>query len=246
MLSGGAEVKPIKTAGSTTGPDEARALRSMVAAGSDTPEHFFGDSDVGNFATSSTLDRPTELKMIARQKMWVDVIECFCNKLIEWSAASVGGKLHKAGYRAEYVRDRFDGTSTVIITAPNGSTTVVNIEFPNILERDVTDRVRALVQAVTLGGSPAEGIFPDRKVVCRWLTEALGEQDAERITDLMYPVPVTQGFRDPADMAKDESLIAQGKKELGDAALQQAAAAKVAANKPAPRSGSPASGASNK
>jgi hypothetical protein len=242
LSSGGAEVKPIKTAGTTTGPDEARALRSMVAAGSDTPEHFFGDSDIGNFATSSTLDRPTELKMISRQEMWVQVIHVFCTKLIEWSAMAPGGKLNRAGYRAHYTKDAFDGTQTVTVTPPAKANINVHIEFPNILERDVTDRVRSIVQAVTLGGSTAEGIIPDRKVVCSLLLDALGERDADRLTEILYPESVTQGFIDPDNMTEDQRTEALAKKAMGDAALKsadnKATAAKV---KP---SGSPAAGAS--
>lgn len=241
LSSGGAEIKPIKTAGTTTGPDEARALRSMVAAGSDTPEHFFGDSDIGNFATSSTLDRPTELKMISRQQMWVDVIYVMCNKLIEWSAVAPAGKLRKAGYRASSTKDAFDGTQTVTVTPPANDNINVHIEFPNILERDVTDRVRSIVQAVTLGGSSAEGIIPDRKVVCSLLLDALGERDADRLTDILYPEPVLQGFIDPADMSDDQRMEAKAKKAIGDAALKSADnIAKAAKAKP---SGSPASGA---
>jgi hypothetical protein len=243
LISGAVDVKPIKTAGSTTGPDEARALRSMVAAGSDTPEHFLGDSDIGNFATSSTLDRPTELKMVSRQNMWANVCHMFSQRLIQWSALAPGGKLRKAGYKAQKERDPFDGSVMITVTAPADSSTVVNVEFPNILERDVTDRVRAVVAAVTLNGSPAEGIIPDRKVVCRLLLEALGEEEAERMTDLLYPQPVVQGFQDPADRADDEALIAQGRKELGDAAIIAANAAKTTANKPTPKpSGSPLAG----
>ena len=246
LASGGAEIKPVKTAGSTTGPDEARALRSMVAAGSDTPEHFFGDSEIGSFATSSTLDRPTELKMVSRQTMWVGVIQVMCNKVIEWSATSYGGKLYRAGYRARVTRDPFDGANTVMVTSPKDQNTNVLIEFPNILERDVTDRVRSIVQAVTLGGSHAEGIIPDRKVVCGMLLEALGERDASRLTNILYPESVIQGFIDPDDIAQNERLAAQGKQDLGDAALQQAAAAKINAAKPTPKpSGSPASGGRN-
>lgn len=241
LMSGGTEIKPIKTAGSTTGPDESRALRSMVAAGSDTPEHFFGDSDVGNFATSSTLDRPTELKMIARQDMWAGVILRVCNLLIEWSAVAPQGVLRSAGYKASRSINMFDKSWDVIITPPADQSIAVEVKFPNILERDVTDRVRSVVQAITLGGSPAEGIIPDRREACRLLMEALGMENYDELVDLLYSGSVIQGFIDPADRADDEHLTAQGRKELGDAAL---IAAKQPKTPKAPPSGSPASGGS--
>jgi len=245
-LAGDTKISAIKTAGHTTGPDEARALRSMLAAGSDLPEHFFGDSNLGNFATSSTLDRPTELKMVARQNMWLCVILHMCEKLKEWSAAAPLGKLHKAGFRAAVSRDDFGSGTNVIITSPNGKSLGVVIDFPNILERDVVDRVRAVVQAATLGGSQAEGIIPDRRYLFKLLVTAMGERNIEGLVEEFYPEPVRQGFIDPKDVAKDDKKAAQGKADLGQAALDQAdAARKAALNKPKP-SGSPLPGASNR
>jgi hypothetical protein len=233
--SGSIDVNPIKTANSTTGPDEARALRSMVAAGSDTPEHFFGDSDIGNFATSTTLDRPTELKMVARQKMWAGFILHVSNKLIEWSASATDGKLRNAGYILSAETDPFTGEDSVIITPPDGDSVAVTVTFPSILQRDVVDRVRSVVQALTLNGSPAEGIIPSRKLGCKLLLEALGRADADELADILYPTDVTQGFADPADRVAQDDLAAQGKADLGQAALDQAAAAKINAKKPAPK-----------
>jgi hypothetical protein len=230
--SGSLDVNPIKTANSTTGPDEARALRSMVAAGSDTPEHFFGDSDIGNFATSTTLDRPTELKMVARQKMWASFILQVSGKLIEWSATAATGKLRDAGFRVSREIDPFTGEDSVIITPPNEGGTAVTVTFPSILQRDVVDRVRSVVQAATLNGSPAEGIIPDRKLLFKLLMEALGRADADEMSDTYYPEPVLQGFADPADRVKQDDLAAQGRADLGQAALDQAAAAKIKAKQP--------------
>jgi len=234
MLQGGVDVAPIKTAGSTTAPDEARALRCMVAAGADMPEHFFGDSDVGNFATSTTLDRPTELKMIQRQAMWATVIMRICNKLMEWSAQAPKGVLRQAGYKLETVRDSFDDSRTVIITPPANGSIKVTVKFPSIVTRDVTDRVRAVVMATTLGGHSAEGIIPDRKLVFRLLMEALGEKEAQFLMDKYYPDAVIQGFIDPAEIAKNDRMEAEGKVNLGKAALKQADNSEIMAKKPAP------------
>lgn len=221
-LSGNVDVAPVKTANSTTGPDEARALRSMVAAGSDTPEHFFGDSDVGNFATSETLDRPTELKMVSRQRLWTHVMLTMSQKLIEWSAAAPDGKLNNAGWVAKTERDPFDSSRIVVVTAPRDKSNKVTVTFPTILERDVTERVRAVVNAATLNGRKAEGIIPDRKLLFKLLMVALGEKDADYLSEKYYPKSITQGFIDPADEAKNNRMEAEGKKAAGDAALKTA------------------------
>lgn len=222
MISSGAvDLSAVKTANSTTGPDEARALRSMVAAGTDTPEHFFGDSDIGNLATSTTLDRPTELKMIARQQMWAAVMNIIVRIVMESSIRAPYGLLRKAGYGSAPATNQFDSQS-VNFTAPTGKSIKVAVKFPAILERNVTDRVRAVVQAATLGGSPAEGIIPDRKLLFKLLLEALGEKDADYITGQMYPDSVKQGFKDPAETMKNETKAADARLKAADAQMKKA------------------------
>lgn len=242
LASGGVELSAVKTAHSTTGPDEARALRSMVAAGSDTPEHFFGDSDIGNFATSTTLDRPTELKMVARQNMWAGVMGRMARYVITSSASAPQGKLRGAGYTVTVYYDQFDGTAGVLITPPEGENKKFQVTFPSILERDVTDRVRSVVQAATLGGSPAEGIIKDRRLLFKLLMEALGQKDADGLTAQLYPQTLEQGFIDPADAAKNAKTEADAKKGLADAALKSADAKMKIANKPRPAASAAAAG----
>lgn len=235
-LSGNVDIQPVKTAHSTTAPDEARALRSMVASGADLPEHFFGDSDVGNFATSETLDRPTELKMIARQQMWRVVILQICRFVIEQSALAVEGTLRQEGFKAIEQSDRFDRrTMSVTVTPPRNGSLAVEVSFPNITERAITDRVRAVVNAVTLNGRSAEGIFPERRYVFKLMLEALGIRNVDELVKEFYPEPVTQGFQDPADQEEIQRDEAKAKLIAANAATVTAQASKITAEKPAPK-----------
>lgn len=225
-LSGNVDIQPVKTAHSTTAPDEARALRSMVASAADLPEHFFGDSDVGNFATSETLDRPTELKMIGRQSMWRQVILRMARYVIERSALAPEGQLRQAGFVGRMDRDPFDNAcQRVLVTAPATRSLDITVTFPNITERAVTDRVRSVVNAVTLGGRKAEGIIPNRKLVFKLIMDALGMRDAEKLAEKYYPKDVTQGFVDPADEQANHRIEA-------DAKMVAAQASKKAAENP--------------
>lgn len=234
-LAGNVDIQPVKTAHSTTAPDEARALRSMVASGADLPEHFFGDSDVGNFATSETLDRPTELKMIARQTMWRVVILQISRYVIEQSALAVEGTLRLAGYRAKESADRFDRrTLSVTVTPPEKGSLAVEVTFPNITERAITDRVRALVNAATLNGRKAEGIFPDRKYLFKLMLEALGVHNVDELVQEYYPKSVEQGFVDPADDAENSRIEAEAKRTTAEASEMAAQATKTQAEKPTP------------
>lgn len=234
-MSGNVDIQPVKTAHSTTAPDEARALRSMVASGADLPEHFFGDSDVGNFATSETLDRPTELKMIARQQMWRVVILQMARFVIEQSSLAVEGTLRQAGYRGKLESDRFDRrTLCVTVTPPAEGSLDVEVTFPNITERAITDRVRALVNAATLNGRKAEGIFPDRKYLFKLMLEALGVHNVDELVEEYYPKSVMQGFVDPQEDAANSKVEADAKKATADAAKLAAQASKTQAEKPTP------------
>lgn len=215
LASGGMEISAIKTAHSTTGPDEAQALRSMVAAGTDTPEHFFGDSDIGNFATSTTLDRPTELKMVSRQSFWAYVITKLCRVAIESSAKAPSGKLNKAGFSYDSTPNPFGGVSRLVtVTPPANRKLSLMVTWPPIVDREIVDRVRAVVQVLTLNGSPAEGIIPDRKTAAKLLLEALGRKDFEKLADELYPDEVLQGFKDPGIDQENETKQADAKVEL--------------------------------
>ncbi len=242
-MSGGADISAIKTAGATTSAEEGRPLKLMIAAGAGLPETFYGDSDVGNQATSTTLDRPTELKMVARQKMWMTVIQAIVDFLMLKSAQAKSGKLNKAGWTVVTTEDVFDGETILRIKEPDAIKPFVEITFPNILERNVTDRVRAVVAATTLGGSPAEGIIPDRRFVAQLLLEALGDEDVEHHLSLLYPDgEERQGYVDPREKLKIDQDEVAAKQDLSDAALDQAAVAKQQAdtakkiaNKPQPK-----------
>lgn len=208
-LAGGQQLTAVKTAHSTTGPDEARALRSMVAAGSDTPEHFFGDSDIGNFATSKTLDRPTELKMVSRQKFWGDIQLHIVRKLIEWDLIAFEGLLSPTGWKYERVPDAFDSTAEVIQITSKDKISLVEAVFPPIVEADLVERVRATVQAITLGGAKAEGIIPDRAFAFKLLMVALGMKNPDELQKELYPVTITQGFADPAKELEIKKIAAE-------------------------------------
>jgi len=247
LASGKMDISAVKTAGATTSAEEGRPLRLMVAAGTGLPDTFFGDSDVGNFATSTTFDRPTELKMVSKQKMWMMVIEAIIRFVIISSARASSGRLNKLGATVEETTDPFDGTTSYRVIMPVNKddaggvvgepiSLFVEVAFPNILERNVTERVRAVVAAATLNGSPADGIIPDRRLVCELLLEALGLENVPEVMKALYPNgPETQGYVTPVDRLKVDQDEADAKKALGDAAMKQADAAEINAKKPTPK-----------
>jgi hypothetical protein len=191
----GVDVKAIKTAGATTSAEEGRPLKLMIAAGVGLPDTFYGDANVGNFATSKTLDRPTELKFMVRQKMWASVITRILAHVLQMSAKAPGGKLKKAGVGYLEIPDGFTKCLKRVMEYPEdiakacqGRTSkLIQVTFPSILERNVTDRVRAVVNATTLFGKPLAELFKHKRLVVRWLLEALNEPDASRLAYELYP-----------------------------------------------------------
>jgi len=154
-----AELNPIKTAGATSKPEEGRPIRNMVAAGSGLPETFYGDMDTANLATAKSLDRPTELKFLDRQKLWADVFEEFGRYAVRQSSRAPGGEGELRG--AE--------------TTPK-----VTANFPPILEHDITQTIGAIISAATLDGKTPAGTMDD-ETIARQLLEALGVKNADQV-----------------------------------------------------------------
>jgi hypothetical protein len=174
-LLGGVELKAVKTAGQTTSAEEGRPLSLMVAAGTGLPITFFGDVDVGNFATASTLDRPTELLMVRRQGSW----RAWMGKVFEYamirSALAPRGVLRQAGFRVLETINPIDECREYRLLPPEGSTSEVMMKFPDIIERNATERIRSLVMGVTLMGKKISNVVPDLRYVTRKMLEAFGE-----------------------------------------------------------------------
>jgi hypothetical protein len=251
VATGGVDLQAVKTAGSTTSAEEGYPVKLMVAAAVGLPGTFFGDADVGNFATSQTLDRPTELKMVSRQGLWVEILGTIINYLLFVSAKGRNGILHKAGYSVETTANKMencyeydivtgDGTSSLSLKLPDEQKLAVRISFPSILERNADERVRAVIGALTYMGETPHNVIPSKRHHCKLLLEALGEKNVTEYLDKYYPED--EDFPDPADMEMEkikiqgEQAIAQAELQ-GDQAMQQtkikasAAKAKPAAKK---------------
>lgn len=174
----GTTLAPIRTAGATTGPEEARRLLLMVAAAFGLPEIFFGDADVGNHATAKTLDRPTELKFRDRQTLWRDVLHDILQYVVERAALAPGGQL-----RGQLVTDD-SGEQVVVLDGELDRR--IDISFPAVLEHSVTEQVAAVVSAATLDGKTPVGTL-DARTLVRLLLTALHVEDADALLDELAP-----------------------------------------------------------
>lgn len=177
LLGKGVNIEPVKTAGATSPASEGQPLKDMAATAAGLPSTFFGDASDG-------LDRPTELKMVARQLLWAFVFTKILEYAVQQSVMAPQGILAELGAKVEESVDPFNDAVVMRILMPNNEdlyhgaigepiSTTVSVKFPELLERNVTDRVRALVNALTLFGKPLMDIIPDKRLVARLLLEAL-------------------------------------------------------------------------
>lgn len=161
------DMAPIKTSGATTRADDAKASRLMVAGAMDLPDTILsGDVDVGNFATSKTLDRPTELGMVNEQLLWKAFDQAVFKYAIEAKIRKglLPGRVEYQGFAQSKVITDLD--------------TEVEVNFPPVLEHDVGDMVSAIVTAATLEGKSDAGTIP-RERLSRELMQTLGFSQVE-------------------------------------------------------------------
>lgn len=182
-LIGNAELKAVRTSGATSPAEEGHPVKSMMAAGSDIPGHFFGDADVGSMATATTLDRPTELMITMRQVMWGAIM----SKLIGYAFIQevILGNITGAD---DMLSLTYDPTEDIFVFSLVPDVTV-SMDFPSILERNADERLRAVVGALTLNGRPANGIINDKRFALYLILEGLGYEPAkiDALVDKMYP-----------------------------------------------------------
>lgn len=201
IQSDGTDLQPLKTTGATTSPADGRRLLLMVCAATGWPETFFGDAEVGTLATAKSLDRPTELSMLGRQRLWAEVLENVLGYAVE-QAARYG---LVAGVRGMEWTDAWGELKWNYDNDPETSeplNTHVSIGFPDIVERNVTERVDAVVKAATLGGTMFAGTLTP-KYATRQLLTALGEQSVEEVMADLFPEDEEEVAKQTEDVRRE-------------------------------------------
>lgn len=180
-------LEPVKLAGATLPTDHHRPLRLMVAAGTGTPDTILsGDPDMGNLATAKTLDRPTELQMRDRQTFWADTLKALLDYVVELAIVSTNGLLTALGSVA---KDELGRDVLVLAVDPGTGEVIdphVDVTFPDLLERDIEARVKAVVTAFTADGKTLLPFVPP-KLFMREMFGALGIDDADEELDALFP-----------------------------------------------------------
>ncbi|KKM02904.1 hypothetical protein LCGC14_1779780 [marine sediment metagenome] len=172
----GSKMEPIKTAGATTKAEDGDKIVHMVSAATGIFFHYLtGDPSTGNLATAKAMELPMQLQFKNRQKLWVGIYTNILNYVIEQNMTATKGKL-KGARNAETGNLELVGEENLLL----------NISFPDILEKDTTNRIDAIIKASTLDGKELSNMI-EAKTVARLLLEALGEKDIDEMLDKMFP-----------------------------------------------------------
>lgn len=186
------KLEPLRTAGATTSADDGRRLMLMVSSVTGIFEHYLtGDPSTGNLATATAMELPMLIQFRQRQQLWVDVYQDILQFVIDASGRAPNGRLKgqakKNIYDEEIIELGPDTTSEDSKLLGEPIDRHVEVKFPDILQKDMAARVKAIVEATTLNGMPPAGTFPRLRDVTRMLLAALGEDDVDELIEQMFP-----------------------------------------------------------
>lgn len=168
----GADLTPIPKTGMMLDADNGKPFRLMVASAVDLPDTILsGDPDQGNLATAKSLDRPTELAMRERQMLWADVYRDLCQIALVSDVRAPRGLMTGA----TVTRDPAWGMDLVQV---DGEPAVIDVDFPPVLEQDVTESIEAIVKAEQAGLVPTDE-------AAKLAMLALGLDNVEELVDDM-------------------------------------------------------------
>jgi len=185
-----ADWEPVKVSGMSLSPEDGRRFLLMVCAALDMQETFFGDVSVGTLATAKSLDRPTELIMQNRQKLWQSVFTNILRYVIQQAVVAQSGSLADiaipqvemdSGEKVVFLRWEKDPETG----SPYDPS--VFISFPPVVDIDTQDRIDAIVKASTLGGKASAGQVIDMRTTTRLILETLGVERVDETLQRLYP-----------------------------------------------------------
>jgi hypothetical protein len=168
-----AVLEAIPKSGATIDADSGRPLAAMVAAALGVPvTMLLGDpGTTGARATAETLDQPTELEMGQRRQLHTAMFRRILDYVITEAVRAPQGPL-----TGSITRDPYTTLETLTLTGD--TSTVVDIEWPDLTDTDVDVIVKAIVDANSTGTLPPEQTL-------RMVLIALGVRDVDDLVEQM-------------------------------------------------------------
>jgi hypothetical protein len=185
----------VNSRGKALDPKEGLTYNVYIGNVFGIPPTWLGDMETSNLSTATTLDRPTELGMRARQMEWEDDLVVIAKYVLSVSAGATSGKLREAFGAGKVISINEAPRKTL----PNGLRVYdekaqpktdeiqVRVTFPAIREGDMPAIITAISTAMTLENKGGQIVGIDEKEGVRLLFETLGVEDPEDILEEMYP-----------------------------------------------------------
>lgn len=194
---GMAKLEVLRTSGAQSPPEEARGMAVMAGAGHGLPYSILtGDADKSNLATAQSLDRPTELEMNMRRMLWTDIFTDINSYLLYASVKAPSGVV-----KGKIVVDEWGNEQ---VTLNNKAEQGITVDWPPILEHDVSETVKAIVSAATLDGNMDAGVF-DLETLIRLLGNAIGVENLGDVIDKM--VEQAESAPPAENMAEEAAFV---------------------------------------
>lgn len=210
----GTKLEPVRTAGATTGMDDARRLMLMVSSNFGIFEHYLtGDPSTGNLATAKSMERPMEFMFRDRQELWKSVIHEILQYVVDSSVRAPNGKLKGSietdEYDEEYVvlaKDE-DNKNPELRKKPINRR--ITVKFPPLLEHDIGVLVNAIAQASTTKALPL-------KTITRLLLQAFEEENIDEILEQLFPDGEGEDLPGAPDAEDVEDMMVRAVSELSE------------------------------
>ncbi len=187
----GTTLEAFDTRGAIRNPSDVKEYRNMVGMVFEIPPTWLGDMETANLSTATTLDRPTELGMLAKQENWREALITIATYACKVSQGSTSGRLseRKDTRIIEAHRKRKnDGSWVYEATAKPKDEIQIKCIFPAIREGDMAVNVKAIVEGMTLDNKGGQIVGIDERVGVGLLYEQYGVEDAGDILDQQYPL----------------------------------------------------------
>lgn len=196
----GTEWKMVNSRGQGLDPKEGLTYNIPIGNSFSIPPTWLGDMETANLSTATTLDRPTELGMRARQIEWEEDRAVMGKYALTVAAGAPNSKFREALTRRGIGNIRImecakrtlpNGDRVYEAFAPKPDEIQVRVTFPAIREGDLPQLVTAITDAMTLQNKGGQIVGIDERVGVRLLFETLGVEDPEEILEEMYPDKAT-------------------------------------------------------
>lgn len=202
----GQEWDMVASRGKGLDPKEGLVYNTYIGNAFGIPPTWLGDMETANLSTATTLDRPTELGMRARQIEWEDDFTAIAKFILKVSAGAASGVLREAWNNAGMIGEskKLLSWPTKVLSngmrvydeaaKPKDDEVLIRVTFPAIREGDLPLIVKAIAEAMTLDNKGGQIVGIDEREGVRLLYETLGVEDPEIILDQQYP-PQAKGVK---------------------------------------------------